>query len=413
MGVLAVSRVLTRSQALVLGAVVLGGLALAGAGLFAVGSRHWPGSDTFRVAVGFEDVGGVEVGSRVRLQGMDAGEVEAIDLPESAGGPVTLRLRLAGRFRNLIGDPASARVEIGSEGLFGGKYVKIIPGRPGKGPVADEVTLRSQPAPELTRELSETAARLKHTLGELDAAIRSVRRGEGTLGQLVKNDTLYRELTGTVGRAKKTLAQADEAFRQVNGALRDLRGGKGSLGRLVKSQDAYREALRTVEQVREMVRSVKQNADALKSMPLVRSYVVDPHKLLNRPDRDMTRKWLPAKKLFRPGRAVLTARGRGELDRLAGWLQKHNQKGSEVVVASYAGPGLKMEAAQTLTQKRSEAVCAYLTERHKVHKTGWWWWSRRSVKPVGCGTMASPIPADARRKLPPARVEVLVFLPSS
>jgi phospholipid/cholesterol/gamma-HCH transport system substrate-binding protein len=410
-GGIPVSRSLSRLQATLLGGVLLAGVVLAAFGLFTVGSRHWSGRDSFQVTVGFQDVGGVEVGSRVRIQGVDAGEVEAIDLPDSAGDPVQLRLRLAGRFRKLIGNPASARVQIGSEGMFSGKFVKIIPGAPVRRPPRDPVVLKAQPTPELTQELSEAAAQAKRVLGALDATLQDVRRGQGTLGQLVKNDKLYRELSGAAGAARVSLGKVNAAVDEVRGAVEDVRAGKGTLGALVKNGDMYRETREALEQVREMVSSVKQNSDALKAMPIVRSYVVDPHKILHRPDCSMERQWLPASRLFQPGKAVLTRQGRRELERVAAWLNRHKIKGSEVAVASYAGSDLKVEAAQRLTQKQSEVVCDYLTSNYKVHKTGWWWWSKRPVQPVGCGAMPSPIPSDARRKLPAPRVEVLLFVP--
>jgi len=61
------SRSLSRLQAVVLGLIVLTGLLLAATGLFAVGSRHWLWNDTFHVSVGFPQIRGVELGTRVRV----------------------------------------------------------------------------------------------------------------------------------------------------------------------------------------------------------------------------------------------------------------------------------------------------------------------------------------------------------
>jgi len=73
---------------ILLGAVVLTGLVLATVGLFAVGSRQWFWNDAFYVRAGFHEIRGVEVGTRVRVQGIDAGEVIAIDPPAAPGGDV-------------------------------------------------------------------------------------------------------------------------------------------------------------------------------------------------------------------------------------------------------------------------------------------------------------------------------------
>src|SRR5579864_1298582 len=107
------SRQLSRLQAAVLGCAVAGALVLGGGTLFTVGERSGWGSDSFRVVAGFPDVGGVEVGCRVRIQGIDAGEVEAIVPPAVPGEDVKLRLRIAAKYRHLVG--ADARVQIVSE----------------------------------------------------------------------------------------------------------------------------------------------------------------------------------------------------------------------------------------------------------------------------------------------------------
>src|SRR6516162_7932901 len=113
------SRALTPLQAACLGAAVLLGLVLAGTGLFAIGSRQWLWSDTFHVEAGFPQIRGVEAGTRVRVQGIEAGEVEAVLPPQTPGGDVHLRLRIDSRLRSLI--RADASVQIVSEGMIGGK----------------------------------------------------------------------------------------------------------------------------------------------------------------------------------------------------------------------------------------------------------------------------------------------------
>ena len=50
--------------------------------------------------------------------------------------------------------------------------------------------------------------------------------------------------------------------------------GEGTLGKLVKNNDVYAETLSSLQDVRKMVNSVKQNSDAIKTMPIIRSYVV-------------------------------------------------------------------------------------------------------------------------------------------
>ena len=107
---------------------MLGGLALAGGGLFLIGGRGWYGAGAFHVRAGFREIRGVEVGTRVRLKGMDAGEVVDVVPPERLEDPVVLRLLLKGEYRRLVRPDAVVRIE--SDGLVGGKVLEIKPGKP-------------------------------------------------------------------------------------------------------------------------------------------------------------------------------------------------------------------------------------------------------------------------------------------
>jgi hypothetical protein len=354
-----VSRSLSRWQVVFLGAVVIAGLGLGTWGLFRVGERQRLWSDTFRVHVGFSRLQGVSVGTPVRVRGLEAGVVSAVDLPESdrADGALVLHLTLDRRFQHLVFADASACIL--NEGMVGGKVVEIDPGRRESGPVADGARIASHSDADLNDLLKQT-----------QAVLADVREGQGTLGRLLKD-----------GRAYAEVVAALEQTRQL----------------VQKSQDA--------------VESVKQDAEAIKRLPIVRSYVEDHAELLVRPTHARHRYVVAAGELFEPGRAILTDAGRGKLDEVAEWLNGLKVKGSDVVVVTYADPQAEKSTrvAATTTQKQSEVVCDYLTDTHKVHKLGLLSW--RDVKPVGFGTDPPIVPDE--QPLPPARVEVIVFIPQA
>jgi phospholipid/cholesterol/gamma-HCH transport system substrate-binding protein len=387
------SRHLSRTQTLVLGLVVLSALCLGLFGLFAAGNRNGLDSSAFSVRARFDDIGGVEIGTRVRLQGIDAGEVEAIVPPSLPGEPVLLRLRIAGRLRHLVG--ADARVQIALETVLSGKIVRIIPGSPTAGPVPEDAILRSLPATELADDIAHTTSKLNTVLAKVDAALDGIQKGEGTLGKLLKNEGLYSDLTTTLAEAR--------------GALQEFRSGEGTLGKLAKNNEVYAETLSSLHDVRRMVNSVKQNSDAIKALPVVRSYVVDPNKELIRPDCKRYRKWFAEDKLFVPGKAVLTPEGKKRLDEASAWLNEAKDSAQDVVIAGFADPSHNPDFALALTQKQSEAVMDYLKSNHRVHRTGFWFWSNRSVRSIGVGTNPPPVPES--ENLPAARIELLVFVP--
>ena len=383
------SRSLSRIQAILLGSLVLAALALGGAALMLLNERTGWGADNFRVHAGFPDINGVEVGTRVRLQGIDAGEVEAIVTPATPGSNVTLRMRIAGKYRHLV--RADAKVQIASDSLLAGKVVRVLPGSPNATVVEDHGHLRADIQPDFIEGIAQAAIKLNTLLTEVDgamqtfrknegsvtadlisatkklnavmvkadAALDSIEKGEGTLGKLIKNEKLYNELTDTLG--------------QVKGAIADVRSADGTLGKLVKTNEAYGEAMASLQDVRRMVNSVKQNSDAIKALPVVRSYVNDPNKDLIRPECKRYRKWFDEKDLFEPGKAVLTLKGKKLLDGAGGWLNEYKDEGSELVVAAFAEPSEKSDFALAVTKKQSEVVVEYLRSQHNVHRTGWWW----------------------------------------
>jgi phospholipid/cholesterol/gamma-HCH transport system substrate-binding protein len=199
-----------------------------------------------------------------------------------------------------------------------------------------------------------------------------------------------------------------DVLGEVKSTLAEIREGQGTVSKLLKDPQAYSQLIAALQQSKETLESFKQDADAIKRLPVVRSYVEDKEALLVRPNCERNRQWFAERDLFEPGRAVLTADGRRRLDELAPWLAGLKHKGSEIVVVTYSDPlAPNANVASTLTRQQSDAVCNYLKGQHAVQKMGWF--SSRKVTPLGLGT--SPPPVAEKEQLPSARVEVLVFVP--
>ncbi len=176
-----------------------------------------------------------------------------------------------------------------------------------------------------------------------------------------------------------------------------------------RSSAALEQTRKLMEKSQATADSMRQDADAIKRLPIIRRYADDPAALLVRPTHERHRQTIPANTLFDPGRAILTDAGREKLNELASWFEGLKVKGSDVVVAAWADPRVTPNsvAAQTLTQKQSEVVCEYLRETQKIHKISMMRW--RNVKPIGCGLDAPLVPAEPNA--PAGRVEVNVFIP--
>lgn len=351
------TRALSRWQAALLGLVILLGLATGAYGLFQVGDRQRLWSEHFTLTVGFPRLQGVDVGTRVRVRGLEAGTVVGVDLPQhdAADAPLTVRMRLDRRFQHLVFSDATATIL--NEGMIGAKVIEIDPGHRESGGVADG---------------SKIAA-------------------------------------GSVADLSGLLKQAQEMIAGV-------RDGQGTLGKLITDERAYNDILTALEQTRKLMEksqatadSIRQDAEAIKRLPIIRNYTDDPATLLVRPTQVRHRTTIATDALFETGKAILTDGGRAKLDELGAWFEHLKIKGSDVVVAAYTDSitAANSAAAQTLTQKQAEVVSDYLKETQKIQKLGFM--RSRDVKAIGLGHDAPLMPPDPGA--PAARIEINVFVP--
>lgn len=374
---------LSRRQAVLLGLVVLLALGLGAFALFSVGGKQGLFAERTEVRVRFREAHDIVPGTAVRVRGVDAGTVAAVDYPESddpAAG-VTVRLLVDRKCADRLYADATAQAFAPTP--LGAKVVSIHPGTPAAGPLTTgELTAKETP------DLGSVVAKLDATADDAQAVLKDVRAGKGSLGKLMTDDALYTELSGLATDSRTFLKRADGAVSAVEEKAADVdklvADGRGTL------------------------KSVKQGTDAVQSLPLIRNYVVDADKLLNRPDCRRVVHGFSVDDLFETGTAILTADGKGHLTRQGEWMRKSvDQKAEVVVAAAVTDPADKTTpAVDELTRKRAEVVLEFL-KSHKGLKVGWW--GTRKATAVGLGTTPSPVSPDGPQAL--NYVQVVVFTP--
>lgn len=396
-----VSHSLARWQAVVLGAVVVAVLAVGAWGLAQIGGKSNLFRETFEVVVYLPDAQDVEKGAPVKIRGIEAGKVVAVEhSDDDEEGMVRLRLELDKRYDQRIFADASASVV--SKGLLGTSFVTIQPGKPAAGPRASNV-IRGQAQPDL----AEATAKLASAATRVDNLLASIERGEGTAGMLVKDDSLYRDIKVLTEDLRTLVANTNAAVTSLReDAQQSIGRANTTLANIETEMTSMKDLVRTSK---EAITAVKHDAEAIKSMPIVRSYITDEVKVLVRPNFTKDRVVYQDVSFFDPASAVLTEMGRKKVGECAAWLRGQKQKGSDIVVASFADPSNKSEtsvSARELTKKRSEAVAALLRE-YGAAKMGTF--SSRDITPVGLGVEAPPYVES--EDVPAARVEIILFMP--
>jgi phospholipid/cholesterol/gamma-HCH transport system substrate-binding protein len=379
-----VSQSLSRWQSVLLGLVVIAVLAAGGYGIARIAERQGLWADSVEVTAGFPEAHDIGPGTVVRIRGVDAGQVIAVEYPDhdDPGAEVTIRMKLSGKYASRI--YADATAQIHGSGLLGAKVIAIQPGTPQRGVLSDGHLkgLKSFTTDDAVAEVRDTANEVRKLAAEAQGLVKDVRESNGTIMQLVKDDTLHQDVKALVAKADKAISSLE-----VQATGLGIFIGEG----------------------RETMRSVKQGTDAMARLPIVRNYVEDVPAILVRPGYKREVSNYQTRDLFEPGTVALHYDGAVHLNHLADGIKATANKNAEIVIVAYADPADKSQtaaAAMELTKKQAERVADHL-KNCDVHKLGTF--SRRKITALGLGTNPSPVIEKDPQPLP--LVQVIVFTP--
>jgi outer membrane protein OmpA-like peptidoglycan-associated protein len=151
------------SKSFWLGLFIVGTLLILAIGVFLIGDRQFLFSATYPLKSDFQNVGGLNVGADVRVGGIRAGTVQAIELPGQSDGRVGVVMRLQSSTRSLI--RADSVASIKTEGLLGNKYVEITFGSKAASAIHDADAIRSDAPVDVTESAHALAVQTKSVLG--------------------------------------------------------------------------------------------------------------------------------------------------------------------------------------------------------------------------------------------------------
>ena len=227
-----------------IGIMAVVALFIAAALILALGGEGGFFWERYNLKVKFANAGGVQQGSPVRVSGVTVGAVTDINF---VGSEVEMLLELREDMQQRV--TTTSRATIGSVSLLGEGAVDINASTTGT-PIPEWGYVPSDAPPA---QLADVTAQANRGIAEITALMQDIRAGKGTVGKLMTDEQLYRELhefiasardvTQGLARGKGTLGQLlnnPDSARQLEASLRNLtaitnkiNAGQGSIGQLM------------------------------------------------------------------------------------------------------------------------------------------------------------------------------------
>jgi phospholipid/cholesterol/gamma-HCH transport system substrate-binding protein len=223
-----------KNQNVLVGIFTIVAVGLFATALFLVGNQHKAFAHHVVFYTDFKNVDGLTTGAKVTVDGMDAGEIENLQIPSSPAEKFRLKLNVDDRFRGLIRQDSLVTVE--TEGVVGDKFLLIHAGSDHAAEAPPESTLQSKDPLEISKLLEQAQGIMTQATGTLNDLQGTMKDVSGHL------DTTLETATGTI--------------RNVNGVVQDVRTGKGAAGLLLEDKA-------TATDVRQSIANVRQTTEKL------------------------------------------------------------------------------------------------------------------------------------------------------
>ena len=226
---------------IIVGIFVVVAAALFTAGLFLIGNQHKAFRRHIEFYTEFANVDGIAKGAKVRVAGMDAGQVTNIQIPDRPSAKFRMHLQVEDKLHGLV--RADSLVTIETSGIVGDKFVLIHEGSDQAAEAAEKSTLPSKEPFEIAQMMEKASGLLNQAggtitdvQGRLDGALDAVtktvnntngivtdiHRGRGTAGLLLEDPATANEVKQAVTNGKQATVNLNQATVQVNGLLTDL-----------------------------------------------------------------------------------------------------------------------------------------------------------------------------------------------
>ncbi|CAN5409447.1 N/A [soil metagenome] len=227
-----------QGKKLKVGAFIVGGFIIFVIAIFIIGSKQNLFTSTFEINSIFESVSGLTEGATVNFGGIKVGTVSGISIESST--KIRVIMTINSNVKEYI--RKDSKVSISSEGLVGNKIVEISSGSPMFLSVDNgEYLASTKPisAEDIFKALKESGDNAKVITGKMSDMIDSINGGKGTIGQLLTNESLYRNIDSTFAGFASSTKNVNNILFKVSSSVdlltNDFRNLSSSIDNVTKN----------------------------------------------------------------------------------------------------------------------------------------------------------------------------------
>jgi phospholipid/cholesterol/gamma-HCH transport system substrate-binding protein len=213
----------------------------------------------YPISIYFDSAAGLDKSASVRVAGVHVGHVEKVIL-EKGKARVTFRLP------SDIVVYRDAKAYLKSEGFLGEKYVEITQGTPEALKVEPNGVIEQGAPPvdveQVLSKMSGLGDDIKDVVGPVKDLVKSVdpKKIEGMIANL---DKFSSQLEGIAKDSKETIQKAKDAFSSMEDIGEKVKRGEGTLGKLISDDSMYQDVKKTVENLKNISETVERGEGTL------------------------------------------------------------------------------------------------------------------------------------------------------
>ena len=244
------------------GLFVAGTLLLFALGLFLIGNSTQLFTKSFQVKADFSKVTGLQVGSKVRVAGMDAGAITMIEVPSHPSAKFRVHVRIIETMHPIVRQDSIATIQ--TDGLLGNKFLEVDAGTEGSQLAMKESLIQSKEPfdwTDLIDQMSETVKTVNVLMAgvkdEVLTAVANISDTAKSANLLIKTATPH--VRGILESSNRISAN----IREISDGVRE---GRGAVGALFNDEQLAEDVKTAVRDTGKAVKNLRETSESAKKI---------------------------------------------------------------------------------------------------------------------------------------------------